>query len=368
MARLRTVALVAAGVVGLALAGAWVARGQLATAAMGKLYAKAMTKDPFAGLPDGLPDGLHVGLCGSGSPMPDPGRAGPCAVVLAGNRLFVVDSGAGSVKNLSLMNLPPARVQAVFLTHFHSDHIDGLGELLLQRWASGANASPLPVYGSTGVDRVVAGFQSAYEQDRGFRIAHHGPKVVPPTGFGGAPHPFVAAKDAPDVVLIDDGGLKVTAFPVEHAPVEGAVGYKFVYKGRSAVISGDTAPSARLEQASQGVDLLVHEGLAPNLVAIQREAAVANGRENLAAILHDILSYHTTPEQAAAIAQRAHVKYLLFTHIIPPLPMRALEGPFLGKSREIFSGPIRVGHDGDLMTLPAGGTDIRHTDRLAIFR
>jgi ribonuclease Z len=364
MARLRTVALAATGVIALVLAGGWIMRGQLATAAMGKLYARAMTKDPFAG----LPDGLHVGLCGSGSPMPDPGRAGPCTVVLAGNRLFVVDSGAGSTKNLSLMNLPPARVQGVFLTHFHSDHIDGLGELLLQRWASGANTSPLPVYGSTGVDRVVAGFQQAYEQDRGFRIAHHGPKVVPPSGFGGAPKPFTAAKDAPDVVLIDDGGLKVTAFPVEHAPVEGAVGYKFVYKGRSAVISGDTAPSARLEAASKGVDLLVHEGLAPNLVAIQRQAAVANGRENLAAILHDILSYHTTPEQAAAIAQRAQVKYLLFTHIIPPLPVRALEGPFLGRSRQIFSGPIRVGHDGDLMSLPAGGTEIRHTDRLAIFR
>ncbi len=364
MSRGRMTALAVVGVLVLVLAGAWFSRGALATAAMGRLYATAMAKDPFAD----LPDGLHVGLCGSGSPMPDPGRAGPCTVVLAGNRLFVVDSGAGSTKVLSLMNLPPAKVQGVFLTHFHSDHIDGLGELMLQRWASGANTGPLPVYGSMGVDHVVAGFQSAYEQDRGFRIAHHGPKVTPPTGFGGAPHPFTAAKDAPDVVLIDDGGLKVTAFPVEHAPVEGAVGYRFDYKGRSAVISGDTAPSARLEQASRGVDLLVHEGLAPNLVAIQRQAAVANGRENLAAILHDILSYHTTPEQAAGIAQRAQVKYLLFTHIIPPLPMRALEGPFLGKSRQIYVGPIRVGHDGDLMSLPAGGTEIRHTDRLAIFR
>ncbi|HEX5379081.1 MAG TPA: ribonuclease Z [Phenylobacterium sp.] len=346
------------------LAAGWLSRGQLALGAMEKLYVRAMARDPFAD----MPDGLHVALCGTGSPMPDPTRAGPCTAVVAGRRLFVVDAGAGGTRNLSLMNLPPARIEAIFLTHFHSDHIDGLGELLLQRWASGAATSPTPVFGPIGVDSVVAGFQDAYTLDRGYRIAHHGPKVVPPTGFGGTPHPFAATRDQPDVVLIDEPDLKVTAFPVNHEPVSGAVGYKFVYKGRSAVISGDTAPSARLEAASKGVDLLVHEGLAPNLVAIQRKAALENRRENLAAILHDILSYHTSPEQAAAIAQRAGVKSLLFTHVIPPLPMRALEEPFLGNSRKIYSGPIQVGHDGDMVSLPAGGTDIRRSNRLAIFR
>ena len=69
-----------------------------------------------------------------------------------------------------------------------------------------------------------------------------------------------------------------------------------------------------------------------------------------------------------AIAQRAGARYLLFTHIIPPLPMRALEGPFLGRSREIFSGEVRVGHDGDFLSLPAGGTQITRTNRLAIFQ
>jgi ribonuclease Z len=170
------------------------------------------------------------------------------------------------------------------------------------------------------------------------------------------------------VVLIDDGGLKVTAFPVDHNPVEPAVGYRFDYKGRSVVISGDTAPSARLEAAAHGADVLVHEGLAPNLVALQRREALAAHRTNLAAILHDILSYHTTPEAAAAIAQRAGVRYLLFSHIIPPLPLRALEGPWLGRSRDIFHGTVRVGHDGDFLSLPAGSKDIRRTDRLAIFR
>ncbi|HEY2480901.1 MAG TPA: ribonuclease Z [Caulobacteraceae bacterium] len=340
--------------------GLWLARGPIALAVMTRVYDRAMSIDPLAA----LPDGLHVGLCGSGSPMPDPTRAGPCEVVVAGRRLFVIDSGEGSTKILALMRLPPAEVSAVFLTHYHSDHIADLGELMLQHWAGGAATSPLPIYGPTGVDQVVAGFEQAYILDRGYRIAHHGPKVVPPSGFGAVTHPFAISKTGPDVTLIDDPDLKVVAFPVDHEPVEPAVGYMFVYKGRKVVISGDTAPSARLEAAARGADVLVHEGLAPNLVKIMHDAAVRGGRANLAAITHDILSYHTTPPQAAAIAQRAHVRMLVFTHIIPPLPFDALEAAWLGDAPAIFHGPIRVGHDGDFVSLPAGSREIRRTNRL----
>jgi ribonuclease Z len=343
--------------------GAWLIRGQIAEHLMAGIYDRAMTGDPIAA----LPDGLHVGLCGSGSPMPDPTRAGPCTAVVAGRQLFVVDSGTGSTKNLTLMNLPPAKVTAVFLTHFHSDHIADLGELMLQHWGTGPAQSPLPIYGPVGVDQVVNGFNAAYALDRGYRVAHHGPIVMPPSGFGGAPRAFAIDANSPDVTVIDEPDLKVIAFPVDHGPVKPAVGYLFIYKGRRVVVSGDTAPSPRLEAAARGADVLVHEGLAPNLVAIQRQAALAHGRANLAAILHDIVGYHTTPEQAAAIAERAHVHYLLFTHVIPPLPMDALDGPFLGRAHQIFHGPIRVGHDGDFLTLPAGSTEIRRSDRLMAF-
>lgn len=360
MRRLGTLLAVVLAVVAVAVGGLWLARGPIATAMMTRIYARNLARDPY----QGLPDGLHVALCGSGSPLPDPTRAGPCTAVLAGRRLFVVDAGIGGAKNLSLMNLPPARIEAILLTHFHSDHIGGLGELMLQRWAGGAAVTPVPVYGPTGVDKVVAGFDDAYALDRGYRIAHHGPTVVPPSGFGGEPRPFVADRSGPDVVLIDEPDLKVIAFPVEHQPVEPAVGYLFVYKGRRAVISGDTHPAPRLAAASQGADLLVHEALAPNLVALLRQQALAAGKPNVAKILADILSYHTTPEQAAAIAAHAHVRYLLLTHIIPPLPSAALEGPFLGRSRQIFHGPVRVGHDGDMISLPAGGTRIERSNRL----
>lgn len=344
--------------------GVWVARGKIAVAAMEKLYVNAMARAPD----QGLADGLHVGLCGAGGPLPDPQRAGPCTAVLAGQRLFIIDTGSGSSRNLALMNLPPARIEAVFLTHFHSDHIDGLGEVMLQRWAGSGSATPVPVHGPQGVEQVVAGFMSAYRMDQGYRTAHHGSGVVPPSGFGGEARPFNAAADQPDLVLINDRDLKVTAFPVKHDPVSPAVGYAFTYKGRTVVISGDTALSPRVEAAAKGADLLVHEALAPNLVATQQRAAKTAGRDRLAKIFSDIPGYHASPEQVAALAERDMVGFLLFTHITPALPLDALEGPFLGQSRKIFKGPIKVGRDGDFISLPAGSEAITRTDRLKMVR
>lgn len=346
------------------LGGAWLFRDRLVLVAMRGAYEQVLATDPLAE----LPDGLHVGLCGSGAPMADPIREGPCTAVVAGRDLFVVDSGPGSTRNLLLMNLPPPRVSAVFLTHYHSDHIGDLGELMLQRWAGGAARAPLPIHGPPGLEPVVKGFEQAYALDRGYRIAHHGEAVAPPSGFGGTPLAFTAAPNAPDVLVLEKPDLKIWAFPVEHHPVEGAVGYRFEYKGRSVVISGDTGPSARLVQAAKGADLLVHEGLAPNLVAVQRDVALKAGRTNYAHIFHDILSYHTAPETAAREAKEAGVKALLFTHIIPPLPARALEGPFLGRSRAIFGGPVKVGHDGDFVSLPAGSHEITWSNRLNLFK
>ncbi len=150
-----------------------------------------------------LPDGLHVALCGAGSPLPDPERSGPCTAVIAGGRLFVVDSGAGSPRVMARMRLPVGEIEGIFLTHFHSDHIDGLGELLMQRWANGGNSSPLPLYGPTGVEEVTRGFAIAYRLDDGYRVAHHGPSTLPPDGAGGGGAKERATAPAPSGGRVD---------------------------------------------------------------------------------------------------------------------------------------------------------------------
>lgn len=307
-----------------------------------------------------LPDGLHVALCGTGSPLPNPVRAGPCNVVIAGKQIFVVDIGEGGGRNVNLMGLPVGRISGLFLTHFHSDHIDGMGPLMLTRWTAGTNTAPLPVYGPTGVESVVAGFNAAYTIDDGYRTGHHGAKIAPPTGAGGIAMPFALPEPAKGdtVVVFEKDGLKVTAIRVDHGPVKPAVGYRFDYKGRSVLISGDTVKSASLTMAAKGADLLVHEALQPKLVKMMTASFDAKGMKNLAQITRDILNYHTTPEQAAEVAKAAGVKGLVLSHIVPSIPSKFFYPAFLGDAASRYPGPIVVGEDGMMFSLPAGKTDI----------
>ena len=311
----------------------------------------------------GLPDGLHVALCGTGSPLPDPSRAAACTVIIAGRHVFVVDSGEGGARNVSLMGIPNGRIEAVFLTHFHSDHIDGLGPMMLLRWTGASATSPLPIYGPPGVERVVAEFDAGYALDSGYRTAHHGPRIAPPSGAGGVGKPFAIPPRGWNarIVVFDSDGLRVTAFRVNHGPVDPAVGYRFDYKGRSVVISGDTAASAALVDAARGVDLLVHEGLQPRLVGLMTAALEKRKVENIAQITRDILGYHSSPELVAREAQAARVRLLVFTHIIPQLPARMMYPAFLGDARRLYDGPMMVGEDGMMFSLPAGSRTIDFT-------
>lgn len=309
----------------------------------------------------GLPDGLHVALCGAGSPLAGPGRAGPCTAVIAGKRLFLVDSGGGSVRNLSAMGLPVGKVEALFLTHFHSDHIDGIGELQTLRWANGGHTAPLPVYGPIGVEALAAALNAAYLPDRGYRVAHHGADIVPPAGHGVAARVFAA--DGP-VVILDEGGLRVTAFPVVHEPIRPAVGYRFEYGGRSVVISGDTAPGSGLAAQAKGADLLLHEALNAQMVGVIERALRADGNARAAKIMADIPDYHTSPEDAARTAAAARVRMLVLNHLVPPLPGKLFEPYFLGDAAKAYDGPIVVGADGMLFSLPRGTDAIERDDLL----
>ncbi len=357
MIRILTAILVVLAALG---GAAYIFQKDIALALMERVLMTRMGIDPI----EELPDGLHLGLCGAGSPLPDPARVGPCVAVIAGKTMFIVDSGSGSTRTLGLMGLSAGQVSRVFLTHFHSDHIDGLGELMTIRWAQGGFDTPLPVTGPEGVERIVAGFNEAYDADREYRVAHHGEAVVPPSGGPAIADPFTTPADGESVTVYEKDGVKVTTFAVDHFPVIPAVGYRFEYGGRSLVISGDTKKSPNLERFAQGADLLAHEALSPKLVGLMQTAAEANGRPNFAKIAVDILDYHTSPVEAAQSAAVADVDYLLFYHIVPGLPLSSLEKAFTEGVADAYDGPFSVGRDGSFVSLPSGTTDIKVSNRL----
>lgn len=356
MKRILLILAVIVGVAGLLL---WLFRGPLSV----RLYEAGIRRMVGVSTLDSLPDGLSVAFCGTGAPLPDPDRAGPCTAVIAGNRVILVDAGEGSARNLGLMGIPAGKVERVLLTHFHSDHIDGLGPVMLQRWVNASATAPLTLVGPSGVEDIAAGFNAAYARDAGYRVAHHGAKLIPPAGYGVAPQAFAPPDEG--AVILDEGGLKITAFRVNHEPVEPAVGYRFDYRGRCVTISGDTTTSDVLTKAAAGCDLLVHEGLQPRLTRIVGSAAADKGNMALAKIMADIESYHAAPERVAEEAAAAKVGALVFTHVIPPLLVPGLDQAFLGDAGRFFTGPIWIARDGDIVSLPPeGGMERKRAGRI----
>ena len=334
---------------------------QIATA----LFERAVERNVGVDRSADLPDGIHVYICGSGAPMPDATRAGPCLAVLAGDKAFVFDVGSGGARNLGAMGFPMNRLDAVYLTHLHSDHIDGLGELLLQSWINGIRKEPTPVRGPTGTNEVVTGFNMAYRLDSTYRLAHHGPEVADPIGYGGAAEEIIIPQGPPGKrVVLEEDGVTVTAIRVGHAPIEPAFGYRIDYKGRSVSISGDTIYHPGFIAASDGGDLMLHEALSKHMVetigAALGDAGIENGRR----IFHDILDYHTDPEEAAQAAQEAGAGQLVLYHLVPQIPLRMIETVFLGDSRSIFDGKITIAEDGMIFSLPAESDKIRLSNAL----
>ncbi len=304
-----------------------------------------------------LDDGaLHVVICGSGSPLPSVERAGPCTAILAGGRMFLIDTGPGSTENLRLWGLPIGQLAGVLLTHFHSDHIGELGEVTFASWTSG-RALPLDVYGPSGVEQVVAGFQAAYELDASYRVAHHGADVLAPDGAKANAHAIQLTEDAPSRVFYDEDGLLITAFLVEHEPIAPAVGYRIDYGGRSVVVSGDTIRSANLESVSQGVDVLVHEVLSGALIGAAAQTLDSAGNERTGKLLRDTLDYHAFPADVHALAADARVGLLVLNHLVPPLPAARADDVFLrGRAADAPNDAV-VAVDGMHIALPANSDE-----------
>ena len=298
-------------------------------------------------------DSLSAIVCGSRSPLPHSSRDEACILVIAGKNIYVVDTGAGSANNVNQWAIPANRIKAVLLTHLHSDHIADLPNFHMQTWINN-RPSQLDVYGPEGLGSVVQGFEDAYNLDYTFRNAHHGDEIAPLGVAGMKAHTI----DLNNPVIIESDDLSIRAFEVDHHPVKPALGYRFDYKGRSIVISGDTSASQNLTDHSKNADVLFHEAQANHILKPLRQFMLKNDRINQAKILDDITTYHTTPVEAAAIAKEANVKHLVFYHLTPSPRNDIMANIFTRGVSDVFE-EWTLSDDGTMVVLPVNSEEIQ---------
>ena len=276
--------------------------------------------------------GIKVTFLGTGCPPPVMNRFGPSTLVEAGDQKLLFDAGRGALQRLTQLNVRWQDVQGVFLTHLHSDHVVGFPDLWLTGWliAPGRNV-PLQVWGPSGTSKMMTHLKQAYEYDIGIRLSND----------GGSPDGVqLLVKEISEGIVYNKGGVKVTAFEVDHAPVKPAFGYRIDYAGRSVVLSGDTRVSENLIRYAQGVDLLVHEVFVPE--TLQRAGVPPDRAKN-------IIAYHLTPEQAGQVFARTKPKLAVYSHICMP---NATDQDLLPPTRKTYTGPLELGED--LMVIEVG--------------
>lgn len=292
-------------------------------------------------------DGLKITLCGTSSPLPAPGRAQACVAVETPKHLYLVDAGSGSAATANLAGVPTEKLRGILLTHFHSDHISDIGDFNLNSWVAG-RPQPLQVIGPDGVDRIVEGLNITYELDRGYRVSHHGAEFLNPE-LG-----ILQSRSINEGVIVDEDGLRITAFEVSHPPIEPAFGYRLDYGGRSVVISGDSLVTDKIVEISDGADVVLHDAMELQLVQTAENVLRNAGVTRTARVLHDIQDYHATTEDLQRLVDEAEIGLLALYHLVPA-PRNAMA--VAAFNRSIPEGAL-ITEDAMVISLPSGSEDI----------
>lgn len=285
-------------------------------------------------------------LLGTGCPSVSASRFGPATLVIADGRQVLVDCGSGVTQRLKAAGLSGASVDAVLLTHLHSDHIIDLFQLVLSSWHQGRDR-PHRVFGPPGTRRYVDGLMALWQPELEQRITHErrpstAALTVEVEEIG--PGPLTLFEDAT--------GPTVTVVPVDHLPVRHAFGFILTARDRRVAISGDTRYCPALIDAARGADLLLHE------VFIHREMPVIPGLRTDATVTN-VAAYHTLSGEVGRVAAEACVGALALTHFVPPDCDRAA---LLAEVAADFYGPVIVGED--LMRFDVVAHTVRHGDTL----
>ena len=272
---------------------------------------------------------LEVTLLGTGTPQPNIERFGSATLVKANGHYFLFDSGRGTTIRLKQAGVPLSQINQVFLTHLHSDHVSGLSDLMLTTWIW-QRQKPITITGPKGTNSLSYHIEQAYQADIAYRSAN--------TRLDETKATLNSIEIKEEGIVYNDHGIQITAFLVNHYPVDPAYGYKIESGDQSIVISGDTSYSENLVVNAQGADLIIHE------IADARQALLNRNPR-----LKKVMAYHTTPEQAARVFRQTQPKAAVYNHV---LLFGISEQQVMNKTRALYDGKVEMGRD--LMKIGVG--------------
>ena len=267
---------------------------------------------------------MLVTLLGTGCPQVHAHRSGPASLVQTGAMSFLVDCGSGVTQRMAAAGVSGAGLDALLLTHLHSDHLVDLYQLVISSWHQG-RARPQRIFGPSGTRAFAEATMEVWRKERELRIAWE----CRPSTAGLE----LEITEFGEGVIFDADGLRISAFKVDHRPVEQAFGFLFETAHARVAFSGDTTVCDGLVSAAKDVDLLVHECF------IHREMG---GRMRSAQGLANVAAYHTLSSDVGKVAARAGARLLLLNHFVP---VEFDRDALLREVGADFKGPVAIGED-----------------------
>ena len=268
---------------------------------------------------------LRITLLGTGTPGPSITRFGPSILVQAGTETLLFDAGRGATIRLTETGVSLRRITATFLTHLHSDHVNGLADLWLTGWIPGSfggRTTPFRIFGPTGTREMMSHLEQAHAADIRIRTVD---EKLPVEGIA------ISATDVSEGLVYEQHSVRVVAFDVDHGEhIKPSLGYRIDYGGHAVLLSGDTRYSRNLIKYAKGVDVIVHEVMLATTQQLGTPSIAAG------------MAHHTSPEQAGEVFTAVKPRLAVYSHL-------ALFGnstdELIRRTRTTYTGPLEVGED-----------------------